>query len=332
MDPLTQGLFGATAAQLPAEKQNIAKASLIGALAGMAPDLDVFIRSSNDSLLALEYHRHCTHSLFFIPIGGALCGLLFYLLLAKVWRLSLNQCFIWSVLGFATHGLLDGCTSYGTRLLWPFSDARIAWDLVSVIDPLFSAILLVAIVLAMIMRRKEFTCVAAGWVVVYLSVASTQHSRALFWGEQLALQRNHTIEVLQAKPSFGNIIVWKTIYLSDGIYYVDAVKPTWTAAVRWYGESIPQLDISRDLPWLELNSQQATDIERFRHFSAGFIAIDPRYPNRIGDVRYSQLPHQIDPLWGIELNPTAETDQHAIYITDRSGSRDALPTLLKMIF
>src|SRR5690606_29471703 len=44
----------------------------LGALGGMAPDLDVIIRSASDPLLALEYHRHFTHSLAFIPIGGLL--------------------------------------------------------------------------------------------------------------------------------------------------------------------------------------------------------------------------------------------------------------------
>jgi len=45
------------------------KACVIGALAGMAPDLDILIRSSSDPLLKLEFHRHFSHSLFFIPVG-----------------------------------------------------------------------------------------------------------------------------------------------------------------------------------------------------------------------------------------------------------------------
>ena len=53
-------------------------AGLLGALAGMAPDLDVLIRSSTDPLLFLEYHRQFTHSLAFIPIGAALCTAILY--------------------------------------------------------------------------------------------------------------------------------------------------------------------------------------------------------------------------------------------------------------
>ncbi len=42
----------------------------------MAADLDVLIKSSTDPLLALEYHRHFTHSLLFIPVGALVCTLL----------------------------------------------------------------------------------------------------------------------------------------------------------------------------------------------------------------------------------------------------------------
>ena len=41
--------------------------------------------------------------------------------------------------GFSTHGVLDACTSYGTQLGWPFSDVRFAWSNVSIVDPLFTA-------------------------------------------------------------------------------------------------------------------------------------------------------------------------------------------------
>ena len=44
----------------------------------MAPDLDVLIRSSEDPLLSLHFHRHFTHSLFFVPIGSLFCALIFY--------------------------------------------------------------------------------------------------------------------------------------------------------------------------------------------------------------------------------------------------------------
>lgn len=70
MDPVTHGLVGATSAQLFADKQKFRLASLIGGIAALAPDLDIFLGSSSDPLLTLELHRHFTHSLLFIPIGS----------------------------------------------------------------------------------------------------------------------------------------------------------------------------------------------------------------------------------------------------------------------
>ena len=66
MDPLTQGTVGAALAQSSADKKNIFKASVIGFLAGLTPDLDVLIQSSSDPILFLEYHRQFTLSLIHI--------------------------------------------------------------------------------------------------------------------------------------------------------------------------------------------------------------------------------------------------------------------------
>ena len=81
MDPLSQATLGAAAAQSVITKADLARIGLIGALAGMAPDLDVLIQSPTDPLLQLEYHRQFTHywSLFLLApfcvlsFSGPLC-------------------------------------------------------------------------------------------------------------------------------------------------------------------------------------------------------------------------------------------------------------------
>ena len=146
MDPVTQGVLGASSAQSASTGKQLAAATLCGVVAGMAPDLDALIRSSDDPLLYLEYHRQFSHALIFIPIGALLCAVLLWRMVAR-W-LSFYQTYLFCLLGYATHGLLDACTSYGTQLFWPFSNARIAWHTVSIIDPLFTLPLLVLVALA----------------------------------------------------------------------------------------------------------------------------------------------------------------------------------------
>ncbi len=331
MDPITQGAVGAAVAQLGADRSNYAKAALAGALGGMAPDLDVLIRSSSDPLLALEFHRQFTHSLLFIPLLGGLCGLVFYWVFGRRWQLSLPRVMLWSILGYATHGLLDGCTSYGTQLLWPLSEKRFAWDIVSVIDPLFTVPLIIALVLAI--RRNSRGALLAGvsWAALYLGAGYLQHDRAVALGEQIAADRGHRPLRLEAKPSFGNIIVWKVVYETPDRFYVDAVKPGLFRSVEWQGGSIARLDTASDFVWLGADAQQRQDILRFDHFSDGYLAIDHQHPLRVVDIRYSMLPHEIEPLWGIELSRDKAVHEHVRFYTQRNGGAAALGELLGMI-
>ncbi len=332
MDPVTQGVLGGLIAQTKAQPKDLVKATVIGALAGMAPDLDVFIRSSSDPLLALEFHRHFTHSLFFVPFGGLICGLVFFALLGKRWQLSFRQILIWCWLGYGTHGLLDACTSYGTQLLWPFSTQRFAWDTISVIDPLFTLPLLALVIFAARQDRRIWTVGGIIWGTFYLGLGAVQHERAIDLGQQLAAERGHQPLRLEAKPSFANLVVWKLVYETDSQYYVDAIKPGLLSPTIWAGDRIDKLDIARDLPWLTPETQQAQDIERFRWFSAGYIAQDKNDPLRIVDIRYSMLPQEIQPLWGIHLSPQATESSYANFYSQRDNSQQAIKRLWQMIF
>ena len=153
MDPISQGALGAVAGASCADRTTVRKAVAVGGAAGMLADADIFISSASDPLLIIEYHRHFSHSLVFIPLGALLCAGVFWLLTAKRWQLSFRQLYLFSLAGYSTSGLLDACTSYGTHLLWPFSDARTAWSIISIIDPIFTVMLLIAIVTGALEQR-----------------------------------------------------------------------------------------------------------------------------------------------------------------------------------
>ncbi|GAB1411814.1 hypothetical protein MASR1M97_05500 [Candidatus Desulfobacillus denitrificans] len=119
MDPLTHGLLGAVAAKAVLGRRLGHAGWMIGAAAGMLPDVDFFIHSDADPLLNIEHHRQFTHAFAAIPLGGALAALpwLTFRKYREQWRGVLAA----SLIGYATHGVLDACTTYGTHLLWPFS-------------------------------------------------------------------------------------------------------------------------------------------------------------------------------------------------------------------
>ncbi|MCL9773712.1 metal-dependent hydrolase [Vibrio methylphosphonaticus] len=319
MDPLTQGLLGASLPQSVSKKQHFVVAGVLGLLAGMAPDLDVLIRSSSDPLLFLEFHRQFTHSLFFIPIGSLICALVLHRLIAKKRGLSFKQSWLYCALGYSTHALLDSCTTYGTQLLWPFTTERYAWNTVSVIDPVFTLPILILLVCATLKRNPWLARTAFLWALIYPTLGMIQRDRVEAAGWQLAKERHHTPVQLEAKPSFANIFLWKVIYEVEDDYYVDAVRVG--ISVKTYpGESIAKLNVNRDFAWLDPDSQQARDIERFRWFSNGYLAQDPTDEQRIIDVRYSIVPNQVKALWGIKLSPLATEDTHVEYTTHRDNT------------
>ena len=61
---------------------------------------------------------------------------------------------------------------------------------------------------------------------------------------------SHQVEFIEAKPSFGNIIVWKVIYSTPEKYYVNAIRLSFDHKI-YSGESIEKLDLSKSFPWLK---------------------------------------------------------------------------------
>ena len=330
MDPVSQGVLGASVPQAISTKKHIAAATLFGAISGMAPDLDFLIRSDTDPLLYLKYHRQFTHSLIFIPVGGLICALAFYFSAARRWQISFKLTYLYCLLGYATHGFLDACTSYGTQLLWPFSTERFAWNTISIVDPLFTIPLLALVITGVRKKNPLFGKLAVSWVIAYQSLGLFQHLRVEAIGQQLAADRGHTPLRLEVKPSFANVLLWKVIYeLEDG-YYTDAVRAGPELTI-YPGKFIPRLDIERDLPWLDPDSQQARDLARFEWFSRGFLSLDSNNPLRVTDMRYSLVPNEATGMWSIWLDPDAGKDDHVMIKQDRDTTGPRRNKLARML-
>jgi inner membrane protein len=324
MDPLSQGVLGAVAAQSFATKKHVRVAAVTGWLGGMAADLDILIKSSTDPLYSLEMHRHFTHSLAFIPIGGLIVALGLWLLFYKK-KHDFKLIYLFATLGYATHGLLDSCTSYGTRLLWPFSDYRVSWDNVAIVDPLFT---IPTLIMASIAMRKHFvglSRVALIYAIAYLSFGAWQNHKVDQIIYAKALERGHTIEKLKLNPTIGNLIVWRTVYKVGDEFVMDAIRmPVWGQSKFYEGTTIPAFKMPKDIP---ADSVLAKDIARFSYFSQGFIYTASE--NVIADARYSMTPNDMVPLWGINIDPNNPQD-HVTQAHLRGGKSDRLGTVWEM--
>jgi len=329
MDPLTQGVLGTTLAQSLIQKNDDIKlVAVLGFLGGLAPDLDFLIRSESDPLLYLEYHRQFTHSLIFIPIGGFICAYLLWVIYFKK-KLTLSKTTLYTTLGFGTHALLDACTAYGTQLLWPFSNYRVAWNNISIVDPLFTIPLFMMMVLTVIKKSQFIPRAALVYGVLYLLLGVVQRERAESIGMEIAKGRGHNPIRLESKPSFGNLLLWKTIYETNDKFYVDAIRLGLRPEI-YKGDSIFKLKIKRDFPNFDPKSIQAKDIERFRFFSNDYIAKDPTSEEHVIDIRYSLIPNKITPMWGIRLTPS-KSNQHTPFIIFPRDTKNSARVLWKML-
>ena len=329
MDLLTHAAIGAAAAAAIAPAARVRRAAFTGALAGILPDADILIASSSDPLLNLEFHRHFTHSLLFVPVGAAIAAGIAWLVCKRCFHYA--TFYGWALIAYALAPLLDACTSYGTHLLWPFSERTVAWSVISVIDPVFTAAVVVPLSIALVRSRPRLARITLLVAVVGLVAGAVQHQRAQELAMALALERGHHPERHFVKPTLANMVLWRSVYVVGETIYVDAVRVGIVAPARVYpGEHARRIDPQRDLD-LPAGSRAHRDVIRFARFSESLLVRHPHRANMIGDARYAMLPTSIEPLWGIEIDPKApEAPVH--FDTTRRLDADIRARFLAMLF
>ena len=194
--------------------------------------------------------------------------------------------------------------------------------------------MLVLLVFAVAKRSNRIASLLVLYAFAYLALGVLQNQRAALVAEELALSRGHTPVNLGLKPSFANIVVWKSVYEYQGRYYIDAIRILGSSTV-YQGVSVDKLDLARHFPWLSMRSQQAKDVERFRWFSNGHLALDPENSERIIDVRYSLIPNQVTGMWGITLKSSRDSNEHVDWTSNRPVGQAAInktTELLDMVF
>jgi len=328
VDVVTQGLLGASLALAAAPPKEARVAAATGFAAGLLADADALISSSTDPLLVLEYHRHFTHALAFVPVGALVAAALLWPLARS--RLAFPRLYLYCLLGYSMSGVLDACTSYGTHLFWPFSESRVAWSIISIVDPLFSMVLAVPLAIGVARMRARAAHLGLLLAASYLALALIQHERAESAAQALAAERGHRPQRVLVKPTLGNLVLWRSIYVTDGRAHVDGIRVGARAAKVYPGASVALLDPARDLPSVVPGSRAAADTARFVAFSDGFAAAHPDRPGFVGDVRYAMLPTSVEPLWGITYDGTGP-DSTVRFVTDRKLGPETRRRFLEML-
>ena len=268
MDSITQALLGASVQGALLGRWQGRKALVYGALLGTLPDLDVLI-DYGDAVANMTYHRGFSHSLFVLSLVAVLLTWL-----ARRWapddRYSATRLFLALWLVLVTHVLLDAFTSYGTQLLWPLSTPPIAWSSIFIIDPLYSAPLLIAVLACLLVGLHG----RVGQWPIYALAISTIYLGFTLAGKQMAEQRVQAsvdLQHIQAEQMFStptpfNSLLWRVI-LVDGEHYYEAL-------VSWLDDAPPALvRIPRNAHLAEA-LQESSQHQRLRWFTGDVLRYD----------------------------------------------------------
>lgn len=182
MDPITHGITGALLGKGFFSRRETKVAIFAATLGAVFPDVDIVAEIiTRDPLSIVKYHRALTHSFVAMPFFAILLAALTppvlnwlklrYAALGDwvapgFWKLTLIY-----MVGIASHIILDGMTSFGTRMWWPLSKVRVAWDMLFIVDFAFAAVILAPQVIAWIYSDPKLSRRRAtrNWVIFTLA-------------------------------------------------------------------------------------------------------------------------------------------------------------------
>lgn len=302
MDPITHGALGAACAQAFLHKRDKRNAWIVGGLAAMSPDLDIFIHSKSDPMLVFLYHRNFTHSFLFIPIGALVVALAF--MVFKRFRSHWQVTLLAALIGYATHGLLDALTSYGTMLFWPFSDQRISWDLVAIIDPMVTIPLVLGVAWTIIHDDRRGVFIGLFLVGLFFLFNSVQHYRAISTMQTYLAEKHLPVKRLRAFPYLASSTLWRDVAEIDSQLYIVDVKTPLTQSSKLKSVGIFPLFKASALPrFVRESSTQLRDFRIFNWFCDGFVILAFAQPLSLADGRYLINTNPTISLWGIQFLP-----------------------------
>lgn len=170
MDSVTHTLFG-LALYGAVDKKHMEKkqkrAYLITAVgASQIPDIDVISQLWDHEGLYQMWHRGITHSIFLTPLWAVLFILISFLLF-KVKDIKL---FFLGWLAVVIHNTADLFNAWGTGYLEPFSNIRITFGTIPIIDFVFWVILGAAFAASKINKPKSPAYFKLAWIFIALHV------------------------------------------------------------------------------------------------------------------------------------------------------------------
>ena len=291
MDSLTQIVLGAACGEVALGKKIGNKAMLFGAIGGTIPDLDVFIGAwfYGNEIDEMAFHRGFMHSIVFALFVPLILGPIVHWLYNRGKRLytTTQKDWIWLFfLSIFTHPILDSFTPYGTQLFLPFSNYRVAFNNISVVDIFYTIPFLLCLIIAMFFRRKSRWRKQFTWAGIYIS----SFYMLLTLGNKIyinsvykdSLQVNNIdFERFQTQPTIFNNVLWYGIAETKSDFYVGFYSLFDEASGVTSWQKLP-----KNHHFISLNNKDMQTLSWFSNGYYNLIPLEERDTFRYNDLRY----------------------------------------------
>lgn len=289
MDSLTQIVLGAACGEVALGKKIGNKAQLFGAIGGTIPDLDVIVGNLffGNEIDALAFHRGFMHSFVFAFIAPLILGFIMYEVYNTGKRKDTTSLKDWIWLFFLsifTHPILDSFTAYGTQLFLPFSDYRVAFNNISVVDVFYTVPFLICVIGAMFFKRtnpKRLKWTKAGIYIssfyLLLTIGNKFYADSVL--ESSFKEAGIKSERFTAQPALFTNFLWYGVAETEDTYYVQFYS-------IFDDENRPKnlISIPANHQFLDMNHP---DLQTLTWFSKGFYALDTL--SSAQQIRYKDL-------------------------------------------
>jgi inner membrane protein len=237
MDIVTQTVLGAAVGEVTLGKKAGNKAIMWGAVGGLIPDLDVLITPFFSEVDGLFVHRGFSHSLIFAFLLAPLMGWLIHRIHQKKMNITRREWTILIFLAAFTHPLLDYFTTYGTGAFLPFSDYRVEFGTIGIVDIFYTLPFVLILLIIPFFRRTSL--LRRGLILstilitsFYLlgTVGNKLHVNAVF--KEAFLKQNISYDRYKTAPLPMTNFLWMGIAETDSGYHMalysnfDSGKPT----------------------------------------------------------------------------------------------------------
>ena len=210
-----------------------------------------------------------------------LAGYLLYRLHRYYWKIdpgpvqtTFKQWYWLFFLALATHWLLDCFTAFGTQIFQPFSDYRVSFDNIAVVDPLYTVPFLICLIIASNRKRNTRGRAIANWLGIGISSAymlltlvNKMHVDNVF--EKALVNRGIERERCRTTPTIFNNLLWACTAEGKDNYYAGQYSIFDTDPNLHYLSVIPKQDSVHQL----LKAEREYQILEW--FANGYLAAFP---------------------------------------------------------